>query len=68
MLYKDNIRRLLNVLNLIQTHKLHALIISLDVEKAFDRVEWELIFATLNIFYLGPKCIELIKLLYASPA
>lgn len=63
----DNIRRLLNVINSIQARKTPSLIISLDAEKAFDRVEWKFLFATLKRFNLGPKFIDLIKLLYASP-
>lgn len=63
----DSIRRLLNVINSTQACKLPALIISLGAEKAFDRVEWEFLFATLKKFNLGSKFIEMIKLLCASP-
>lgn len=63
----DNIRRLLNIINSIQACKTPSLIISLYAEKAFDRVEWKFLFATLKRFNLGPKFIDLIKLLYASP-
>lgn len=63
----DNIRRLLNLINVTQEHKLPALIISLDAEKAFDRVEWKFLFATLKKFNLGSKLIKLIKLLYSNP-
>ena len=39
----------------------------LDAEKAFGKVEWDFLFATLSKFGFGTKCIAWIRLLYASP-
>ena len=43
------------------------MIISLDVEKAFERVEWSFLFFVLQEFGFNPEFISWIKLLYASP-
>ncbi len=57
----DNIRPLLNVIDFVQG----ALVLSLDAEKAFDRVEWDFLFSTLGKFNLLNNCI--IQLLYSDP-
>uniref|UniRef100_A0A674MN32 Endonuclease/exonuclease/phosphatase domain-containing protein n=1 Tax=Takifugu rubripes TaxID=31033 RepID=A0A674MN32_TAKRU len=49
----SNTRRLLNVLYSPPTDS-PELVLSLDAEKAFDRVEWKYLFFTLNKFGLSP--------------
>ncbi len=62
-----NIRSLFDVLYSPSTSTTPELVISMDAEKAFDRVEWPYLFYTLKRFGLGSKFISWIKLLYASP-
>ncbi len=46
---------------------LQITILSLDAEKAFDRVNWNFLFATLHKFGFGNSFINWLKILYNSP-
>lgn len=59
-----NTRRLLNI---IATANTKIIIISLDAEKAFDRVEWCYLFKTLEKFGFPKNFIDWIRLLYNNP-
>lgn len=63
----NNVRRLLNIIELCQQRDACGLVVSLDAEKAFDRVEWSYLLYTLQQFGLGSKFISWIKVLYNSP-
>uniref|UniRef100_A0A803J5Q1 Reverse transcriptase domain-containing protein n=1 Tax=Xenopus tropicalis TaxID=8364 RepID=A0A803J5Q1_XENTR len=63
----DNTRKLHNILHIIKQQKLPALILSLDAEKAFDRIHWEYMKKTLSKFQLGNTFIKAILTLYTTP-
>lgn len=62
-----NLRRLFNIIYTKSDKFAPEAVISLDMEKAFDRVEWGYLFYTLYRFGFGHKFIKLIKLIYTDP-
>ena len=62
-----NVRRLFDILYSPTTSDNPELVISMDAEKAFDRVEWPYLFYTLKRFGFGNILISWMKLLYISP-
>uniref|UniRef100_A0A3P8SZA0 Reverse transcriptase domain-containing protein n=1 Tax=Amphiprion percula TaxID=161767 RepID=A0A3P8SZA0_AMPPE len=65
--YGDNIRRLLNLVTHTGTQKKGAMILSLDAQKAFDRVSWKYLFQLLKRLKFGPSFIKWIQTLYSDP-
>ena len=63
----NNMRRLLNVIQLSQSMKLDCVVVSLDAEKAFDRVKWPYLLSTLETLGLGEAFLSWVKLLYDNP-
>lgn len=64
----SNIRRLLDVILTPSSSDSPEIVISLDAEKAFDRVEWAYLFFSLKQFGFSNNFISWIKLLYSSPS
>uniref|UniRef100_A0A8C5D9N9 Reverse transcriptase domain-containing protein n=1 Tax=Gouania willdenowi TaxID=441366 RepID=A0A8C5D9N9_GOUWI len=62
-----NVRTLLNIIYSKGTTNKPEVVLSIDAEKAFDRVEWHYLFAVLAKFGLGDEFISWIRLLYTSP-
>ena len=63
-----NLRRLFNIAYSPSRGPQNTeILLSLDAEKAFDRVEWDYLFLALSKFGFGPTFISWVKLLYASP-
>ena len=63
----DNMRRLLHLIWSNRTGTDSVVALSLDAEKAFDRVQWEFLFVALSHFGFGQTFISWIKILYKSP-
>uniref|UniRef100_A0A3Q1EXS2 Reverse transcriptase domain-containing protein n=1 Tax=Acanthochromis polyacanthus TaxID=80966 RepID=A0A3Q1EXS2_9TELE len=63
----SNLRRLFNVVYNSSQSGDPECVISLDAEKAFDRVEWGFLFYVLQKFGFGRNFILWVKLLYTSP-
>lgn len=62
-----NIRRLMNILYNPTPPDTAEVLLSLDAEKAFDRVEWDYLFYTLKKFGFGAKFTSWIHVLYSLP-
>ncbi len=61
-------RRLLHILDFADSHPTPCAVFSLDAEKAFDRLEWNYMWAVLQCFGFGEHFVSMIKTLYHSPA
>ncbi len=62
-----NVRRLFNIVYHSMSSSMPGVWISLDAEKAFDRVEWDYLLHTLQMFGFGASFISWVKLLYKAP-
>ncbi len=63
----DNIRRLLNMIYTLKVKSIDGLVLPLDAEKAFDRIEWSYLFFVLDKFGLGENFVQWIRVLYTDP-
>ncbi|KAM9316739.1 uncharacterized protein PAF06_007809 [Gastrophryne carolinensis] len=62
----QNISLAVSIINHIKETKSKAIVLALDAQKAFDRVSWSYLEATLHQIGLGPRIIEKIMALYTN--
>jgi exonuclease III len=62
----DNLHLLRNVSDYVEQKNLKCAWISLDMEKAFDRVEYDFLFDCLQAFGFGPMFISWVKIVYTN--
>ena len=61
---RENVALLHDVFNFANEKDLPVAVLSLDQEKAFDRVDWQFLFLTLSAMGFGPTFIPWVWLLY----
>ena len=61
-----NIRSIFDVSNSIENAKTSGLLVIIDFEKAFDKLDWQFIQKTLVIFGFGKVFCEWVKILYTN--
>ena len=62
----DNVHLLRNISDYVEQKNLSACFISLDQEKAFDRVSWSYLYDTLKAFGFDDNFVKWIRLLYTD--
>ena len=62
----DNIMNLLSLIELCETENIPVLLISFDYEKAFARVEWQVLFKILHRIGFPQEYISMIKAMYKN--
>lgn len=62
----ENVALLRDVTNFVNQENLLAAILSLDQEKAFDRVDWGVLRSTLRHMGFGPSFVSWVDLLYSQ--
>lgn len=60
----DNLHLMRNIIDYCEQKQMPLAFISLDQEKAFDRVSYDFLFQVLSAFNFGPSLIRWIKVLY----
>ena len=59
-----NIRKIIDVVKFTQEKQLNALLLLVDFEKAFDRVEYRSLFRIMELFNFGPNMVRWLEILF----
>lgn len=65
---RDNTTKTIHLITYAHRHHISACLLACDAEKAFDRVSWSFLRATLSQLGLGPKMLTRIMSLYSAPS
>lgn len=63
----NNIRRTLNLISCAKNNLQPTMLLSLDAQKAFDRVKWNFLHQTLEVFGFHSMFIDWVKMVYKNP-
>ena len=63
----DNIRLMFDIIDYANCKNVPGAVLSVDLQKAFDSLNWLFIFAMLRIYGFGDFLIRLIKMIYKEP-
>ena len=61
-----NIQKIINISEYCQINNIKATQMNIDFEKAFDTVEWDYIYKSLEFFKFPTKIVKWVKLLYTD--
>uniref|UniRef100_A0A8C5MHD9 Reverse transcriptase domain-containing protein n=1 Tax=Leptobrachium leishanense TaxID=445787 RepID=A0A8C5MHD9_9ANUR len=64
---RDNTLRAINLLHISRVSSIPMLFLSVDAEKAFDRVDWSFLITVLAKLGLGPRWLAWVSALYSNP-
>ncbi|XP_066450319.1 cytochrome P450 2C15-like [Eleutherodactylus coqui] len=64
----DGTRKIQNLMDQITSSRMSSLLLSLDAEKAFDRVHWGFAFEVLRRFGVGEGFLRAVQALYTKPS
>ncbi len=64
---QDSIRRTVQIINIVQSNKNSAILLSLDAEKAFDSVNWNFLYLVIERFGFNKDSINCITTIYQNP-
>ena len=63
----ENLMVLRDTIDYVNWENLEAAVVSIDQEKAFDRINWEYMFCVMNKMNLPPTFLKWIELFYSKP-